>query len=58
VLLPLMWAVNVWLFWPDFQHGHDPVIAKRAPMNLPLPSQALTAVTPRPSPPLWLGTGT
>ncbi len=28
VLLPLLWLVNVWLFWPDFRHGHDPEVAK------------------------------
>lgn len=27
-LLPLLWLVNVWLFWPDFRHGHDPMVAK------------------------------
>ena len=27
-LLPLLWAVNVWLFWPDFRHAHDPEVAK------------------------------
>lgn len=23
--LPWLWAVNVWMFWPDFKHG-DPVV--------------------------------
>lgn len=27
-LLPLMWLVNVWLFWPEFRRGHDPEITK------------------------------
>lgn len=24
--LPWLWATNVWLFWPDFRHGRDPVV--------------------------------
>mmetsp|Transcript_5456 Transcript_5456/g.15594 ORF Transcript_5456/g.15594 Transcript_5456/m.15594 type:complete len:217 (+) Transcript_5456:110-760(+) len=27
-LLPLLWAANVWFFWPDFHHGRDPEIAR------------------------------
>ncbi|KAK9832821.1 hypothetical protein WJX81_004587 [Elliptochloris bilobata] len=27
-LLPWMWCVNVWLFWPDFRHGDDVVLVK------------------------------
>lgn len=23
--LPWLWAVNVWMFWPDFKHG-DPIV--------------------------------
>lgn len=26
--LPWLWAVNVWMFWPDFKHG-DPVVKAR-----------------------------
>ncbi|KAL4419327.1 hypothetical protein ABPG77_006015 [Micractinium sp. CCAP 211/92] len=26
--LPWFWVVNVWLFFPDFWHGRDPVVAK------------------------------
>mmetsp|Transcript_29464 Transcript_29464/g.75128 ORF Transcript_29464/g.75128 Transcript_29464/m.75128 type:complete len:112 (-) Transcript_29464:520-855(-) len=28
VFLPLLWLVNVWLFWPDFIGGRDPVLCK------------------------------
>ena len=27
-LLPWFWATNVWLFFPDFWHGRDPVVKK------------------------------
>lgn len=26
--LPWFWAVNIWLYFPDFWHGRDPVVAK------------------------------
>lgn len=26
--LPLVWFVNVWLFWPDFRHGGDSEVKK------------------------------
>lgn len=26
--LPWFWVVNIWLFFPDFWHGRDPVVAK------------------------------
>lgn len=28
LLLPWMWCVNVWLFWPDFRHGDDAVVLR------------------------------
>lgn len=28
LFLPLLWLVNVWLFWPDFVGGHDSVVKR------------------------------
>lgn len=28
--LPWFWACNIWLFFPEFWHGRDPVVAKCA----------------------------
>lgn len=31
-LLPWLWFVNVWLFWPDFIKGNDAIVSKCKPV--------------------------
>jgi len=32
--LPWFWVCNIWLYWPDFWHARDAVVAKCKPTRL------------------------
>jgi hypothetical protein len=50
--LPLLWAANVWLFWPQFRHGSDPLVQKCGPHAPALHAlrEASPGAAPRPAP--------